>query len=313
MQGLQGNYILAPSDFEPVRSFSLEVLRVNFGYLILGMIVGGVVAGSGSFLIGVIGGAFIGVLLARLSGLEKRIKQLESEEYQVSAPIETKPVETRVSPEPVSAPETTSSPQPTGSFEARPPDIPDPWQKPETSKAPAKPSLVQKGFQTAFSWLSTGNVPVKIGIIVTFIGVSFLLKYAIDRELLVFPIEARLLAVAAAGLAMIVIGWRLREKVRVYGLSLQGGGAGILFLTIFAAFRLFELIPEGFAFFALVALTFGTGALAVTQNSRWLAILGMTGGFLAPILTSTGQGSHVALFSYYLILWAFPGSVPGAV
>ncbi len=42
--------------------------------------------------------------------------------------------------------------------------------------------------------------------------------------------------------------------------------------------------------------------LAVLQNSRSLAILGVVGGFLAPILTSTGQGSHVVLFSYYLVL-----------
>ena len=38
------------------------------------------------------------------------------------------------------------------------------------------------------------------------------------------------------------------------------------------------------------------------QNSQSLAILGAGGGFLAPILTSTGGGSHVMLFSYYAVL-----------
>lgn len=33
-----------------------------------------------------------------------------------------------------------------------------------------------------------------------------------------------------------------------------------------------------------------------------LAVLGVVGGFLAPVLISTGAGSHVTLFSYYAIL-----------
>ena len=33
-----------------------------------------------------------------------------------------------------------------------------------------------------------------------------------------------------------------------------------------------------------------------------LILLGRTGGFLAPVLASTGQGNHVVLFSYYALL-----------
>ena len=164
------------------------------------------------------------------------------------------------------------------------------------------PALLEKGLKKARDWITSGNVPVKVGLIVTFIGVSFLLKYAIDKELVVFPLEFRLLAVAAAGLALIIVGWRLRQKMRVYALSLQGGGIGVLFLTIFAALRIWQLLPPTLTFVLLVALTFLTGALAVLQNSRVLALFGIVGGFLAPVLTSTGQGSHVALFSYYLVL-----------
>jgi uncharacterized membrane protein len=42
--------------------------------------------------------------------------------------------------------------------------------------------------------------------------------------------------------------------------------------------------------------------LAVLQESRTLAVLGILAGFLAPIWLSTGSGSHVALFSYYAVL-----------
>ena len=145
-------------------------------------------------------------------------------------------------------------------------------------------------------------MPAKIGVLVSFFGVSFLLKYAIDRNLLNLPIEFRLLAVAAAGVVMAAIGWRLRERRRHYALSLQGGGLGILFLTVYAALRIWQLIPAPAAFALLAGLAVATAVLAVAQNARTLAMFGIAGGFLAPLLASTGQGSHVVLFGYYLVL-----------
>jgi uncharacterized membrane protein len=62
------------------------------------------------------------------------------------------------------------------------------------------------------------------------------------------------------------------------------------------------MLPASLAFFLLVALAALTGFLAVLQNALTLALLGVIGGFLAPVLTSTGPGSHVTLFSYYLVL-----------
>ena len=154
----------------------------------------------------------------------------------------------------------------------------------------------------AKTWLTTGNVPVKVGLIVLFFGVAFLLKYAVDNELFRLPIELRLFSVAAIGVVLLILGWRLQDRSRVYALNLQGGGIGVLYLTIFAAFRLYDLLPATFAFALLVVLTIGGGVLAVVQNARGLAVMASVGGFLAPVLVSTGQGSHVALFSYYLLI-----------
>jgi uncharacterized membrane protein len=38
------------------------------------------------------------------------------------------------------------------------------------------------------------------------------------------------------------------------------------------------------------------------QDSAAFAVLGVIGGFLAPVLASTGEGSHVVLFTYYVVL-----------
>ncbi len=83
---------------------------------------------------------------------------------------------------------------------------------------------------------------------------------------------------------------------------LQGGGVGVLYLVVFGAFRLWNLLPAELAFALLVAIAVASALLAVAQDSRALAIAGVSGGFLAPLLASTGHGSHVMLFGFYLVL-----------
>jgi uncharacterized membrane protein len=149
-------------------------------------------------------------------------------------------------------------------------------------------------------WLFGGNTLVRVGVIVLFFGVAFLLKYAAEHDLV--PIELRLAGVALGGIALLVVGWRLREKRPGYALMLQGGGVGVLYLTVFAALRLYHLVPAGFAFALLAGIAAFSAVLSVLQDSRSLAITGAAGGFLAPILASTGGGSHVALFGFYAVL-----------
>lgn len=149
-------------------------------------------------------------------------------------------------------------------------------------------------------WIFGGNTLVRVGVVVLFFGVAFLLKYAAERDIV--PIEIRLLGVALGAIALLVLGWRLRERRSGFALVLQGGGIGLMYLTVFAALKLYHLLPPTFSFVVLTAVAVFSAALAVLQDSRALAITGVVGGFLAPILTSTGGGSHVALFSFYAVL-----------
>jgi len=149
-------------------------------------------------------------------------------------------------------------------------------------------------------YFTGGNTLVRVGILILFFGVAFLLRYAAEHSHV--PIEWRLSGVSLAGLALLVLGWRLRKKRTGYALALQGGGVGILYLTVFAALRIYAVLPLGAAFALLVIVAALSAALAVLQNSQAFALLGVTGGFLAPVLASSGHGSHVVLFSYYAIL-----------
>ncbi|KLJ00975.1 DUF2339 domain-containing protein [Luteimonas sp. FCS-9] len=177
-----------------------------------------------------------------------------------------------------------------------------------TGAAPAAPSRppgpdpFARAARWVRSWFTTGNVPVKIGMLVLFAGVAALLKYASDQGWLSVPVELRLAAVAAAAIGGLAFGWRRRDSHRTFALSLQGGMIGILLLVVFAAYKQFGLLPGGIAFAASVALVAGAGVLAVLQDARALAVFAVLAGFLAPIWLSTGGGSHVALFAYYAVL-----------
>ena len=155
-------------------------------------------------------------------------------------------------------------------------------------------------FRLLRDYFTGGNTLVRVGILILFFGVAFLLRYLAEHTQV--PVQFRLTAVASTGLALLVLGWRLRSRRLGYALALQGGGVGILYLTTFAALRLYALLPATVAFALLVAIAVFSAVLAVWQDSQAFAFLAVTGGFLAPILASTGAGNHVVLFSYYVVV-----------
>ena len=252
---------------------------------------------------GFLAGGCIGLALAGLLDARRRLSVLESElaalrertaarPAPILAPEEvSEPAEVPVAGKPAAEPELIQ-------FEIEPAtDAPGPEAERVASAPTPAPS---PAVSFLLRLITGGNLLVKIGLLVLFVGVSFLVKYASERNLL--PIELRLAGAALGGVALIAVGWRLRQRRENYALTLQGGGIGILYLVVFAAFRIYDLMPPGFAFAFLLVLCVLSACLAVLQNSQSLAIFGAAGGFLAPILTSTGRGSHVMLFSYYALL-----------
>ncbi len=302
----------------------------------IGMFIGGVIAtlgirGDSLLWLGAITGSLIAWLLsrpgtdlaARLRSIEERLDRIEAAPQSVegaaapaTAPHEASSLATAIGTENhtrsavslATDARTERPPHPspigvdawTGSSTAPSPADDAPTPQTDRPPSPAAPSLLMRGWNIALDWLTGGNTIVRVGILLLFVGIGLLVKYASDHALL--PVELRLVASAALGVALLALGWRLRKTRPGYGLSLQGGGVGILYLTTFGALRLFGLIAPVPAFVVLALLVILAAILAVAQNSLALAVLGAAGGFLAPILASTGAGSHVALFTYYAIL-----------
>ncbi len=155
-------------------------------------------------------------------------------------------------------------------------------------------------WRAVLGWFGGGNLIVRLGILVLLAGVVFLLRLAVQT--FEVPIEARLGVVALGGFALTGWGIWLRERVRGYALTVQGGGLVVLYLTIFAGLRLYPVLPAPLAFALLVVLAAISAWLAVAQNALALALLAFGGAFAAPLLASTGQGNALLLFGYVLII-----------
>ena len=143
---------------------------------------------------------------------------------------------------------------------------------------------------------------MKIGIIVSLIGLGFLLREAAVRGWVDFTIEIRLAAATVFGLGLLGFGWHQRTRRPIYGRSLQGGGIAVLYLVTLAAYALYDLLAPLPALVAVVLITVAAGVLAMVQGSLTLAMLGLIGGFSAPLLAFAWPQDHFEVFGFYAVL-----------
>jgi uncharacterized membrane protein len=141
----------------------------------------------------------------------------------------------------------------------------------------------------------------RIGILAVLIAAAWFLKLAIDNHW-IGPLGRVLIGlVAGAGL----IAWSERFRTRGYAAfsySLKAVGSGVLYLSLWAAFSLYQLVGSTVAFAAMIAVTAFNGFLAWRQDAELLALYAIVGGFSTPLLLSTGENHEVALFTYLLLL-----------
>jgi uncharacterized membrane protein len=280
----------------------------TWGLAILFGIVGASIQQNvGGFFIGAAIGGLIAQVLhlrSRSDALDKQLHELKQRlaSFKAAAPEELAPPAPVVTAAPSAAPTPTPAPAPKPAVAAAAtvaarPEQPLPTRAPST---PREPSGVDRAIAGFIAWLKRGNPLARIGIVILFFGAAFLAKYAADNSM--FPIELRFISLALGAFALLIVGWRLRERRAVYAQLLQGGGIAGLYLTVFAATRLYQLLPPALAFGLLAVIAVAAAVLAVAQNALPLAVIGTAGGFLAPILVSTGSGNYVALFTYYALL-----------
>ncbi len=139
------------------------------------------------------------------------------------------------------------------------------------------------------------------GVIAVIFAVGFFLKYAYDNEW-IGPL-GRVVIAAIGGLVALAVGEVTRR--RGYGIVAKGVtalGFAILYVAVFSARAYYELIDTTPAFALAILVTAAAMLYAVSLNEVIVAFLSLLGGFLTPVLVSTGENRPTALFTYTLIL-----------
>lgn len=139
-----------------------------------------------------------------------------------------------------------------------------------------------------------------LGILTMVFGVGYFLKYSFEQGW-VGP-EGRVAMAYLWGIVFLVAGDRFRKRYERFGLSLIGGGVAVLYFSAFAAFQIYHLFGQTASFSIMVMITVLACVLAIRYDTKWLAVLGLIGGFLTPVLLTTGQDNQIALMTYMAIL-----------
>jgi uncharacterized membrane protein len=177
----------------------------------------------------------------------------------------------------------------------------------QTSSKPVKVIVTPTGpsfLQKVGGWLRHlfmgGNTFVRLGSIILFIGISFLLKLVVGHGL--FPVELRLIAIAFVACVMFFIGWRLKKKRPKYGLTLEGASVAILYLLTYTAYFYFHFIGPTACMAISVLLSVGLVVCSLLQDSIVLCFVGLAGGFASPVLVTEIATPLFFQLTYYLLL-----------
>jgi len=155
----------------------------------------------------------------------------------------------------------------------------------------------QRGFesQVGLNWVN------RVAVITLIFGAAFFFKYAVDNDW-VGP-GGRVAIGVIAAIAALLAGDRLWKRGhKIFAQGLTGLGLALLYLSFYATFSLYHLLPQAAAFLLMMVTTGAAGVFALRYESQAIAILGLLGGYLTPLALSTGEDRPWTLFSYIFLL-----------
>jgi uncharacterized membrane protein len=224
-------------------------------------------------------------LMRRVSALEKTVAQLQGRPPDTpERPVGTaRPSTEGASPAAVPP----RPPVPTPPAVVRPPATARPLE-------PPRPPLELESL-IAGRWLN------RVGLLLVFLAAFFALKLEFDKNVLGPMGRVAMWTLIGTGL-LVYAQWLLRRGYQYLSEGLTGLGGAVLYLTLYFGWDYYKLFPQAVAFVAMILVTGALLAIAVGRDSQRIALLALIGGFLTPLLTSTGRDAQIVLFSYLLIL-----------
>lgn len=243
-------------------------------------------------------------LISRLFALEQRLAAIEKAFSSGASAI----------PQPPPAPAPSAAP--TGPQPAPPPTTPaamEPSKPRELAPVQPRPAVFaapplhappsRDSSPLDMEALVGGRWMNRIGIVAIIVSVSFFLKYAFENNW-IGP-SGRVGIGILLGAAMFPWSqWLLSRGYSYFSEGIAALGAAVLYLSIWAGCRYYTLFTTDVGFYSMIVITAGIAAVALGRNSQRIALLSLIGGFLTPVLVSTGRDEQVVLFTYLLILGA---------
>ena len=235
-----------------------------------------------------------GQLRAAVGRLEARVGQLESivgSAWQPRTESQAPPtIEPAAEPQPPTPEPEAATPPPAPipiTPEAPPPAQPSPQ--------PAGLSVQQLESIIGRRWVGWAAIALIL------FAAAFFLKYAFDNRWI--GELGRVSIGIAAGLTLTILGFRYHLRGwRVFSQILSAGGVVLLYLSAYAAFGYYHLVPQKVAFVFLVIIVAEAAGLALLYNAPAIAVMALIGGFLTPLLLHTDQDQYVSLFGYIIVL-----------
>jgi uncharacterized membrane protein len=197
----------------------------------------------------------------------------------------------RPEPEPVAAaPPPRLTPPPL-------PRIPPPLPQEVPSVSPDVNTSPELGLETTFGlgWLN------RVAVVTLIFGVGFLFKYAVDSQW-IGPAMRVALGIAAATISLFLGEWISLRGQKTFARGLTGLGLALLYLSFYAGFSFYHLLPQATAFLLMCLTTAAAAMLALHYDSQVVALLGLAGGYLTPVLLSTGENHMWVLAAYTSML-----------
>ena len=226
----------------------------------------------------------------RMTLLENQVRELSRQREAPSQP-ETAPSPLVRAPQAPTPPPTRITPPPQPREPLQPPPIPSF----DTSSSRSSSEWTSLEVTIGAKWFNW------VGVILVVVGVMFFLKYAYDNNW-IGP-AGRIAIAAVAGVAALVGGERFRRaSYPVLFQTLSGGGLAVFYGCIYFSFQVYGLAGQGVSFALAVVVTALAIVLSVIHDAPGICLLGQFGGFLSPVLISTGENHPVALFSFVTIL-----------
>ncbi|WP_428229628.1 DUF2339 domain-containing protein [Flavobacterium sp.] len=144
------------------------------------------------------------------------------------------------------------------------------------------------------------NLINKIGVLILVLGISYFVKYAIDKDWINEP--ARVGIGVLAGALVMGVAHKLRKNYTAFSSVIVAGAIAIFYFTIGIAFHDYHLFNQTVAFSIMVIITAFSALISLSYDRIELAVLSLIGGFAVPFMVSTGEGNYVVLFTYIIIL-----------